>query len=224
MLLKGMDGAMAVQAAGRMRGLISRYLIAHVKAYGAASCRFKHHQLLHIPDWICAWKRLLSCFVLERKHIAIKRALELQKGLRVMCRAGLNQQMLHSVHLLECPGWVSHLIDAVPYPEMDASLGARNAQVSRSIRWQGANARCKDVVFLDYGLTYLVVVVACVSFETGHLEFGLVVNCGARISSHGTQSVWRIDPEPALYRLVDEPMIHVAFFRQLADDTIEVLH
>ena len=50
-LIKGMAGAMAEQAAARLRDLVKRYMAAFEEAYGESKFRFKHHQLLHPPDW-----------------------------------------------------------------------------------------------------------------------------------------------------------------------------
>ena len=55
-------------------------------------------------------------------------------------------------------------------------------------------------------------------------KYGLIVKGGERISSTGTASVWRVNRDCSLYRLVDEPVVQATFFRQLDADVIEVLH
>jgi hypothetical protein len=227
-LIKGMAGAMAEQAAARLRDLVKRYMAAFGEAYGESKFRFKHHQLLHLPDWVHAMKRLLICFVLERKHFLAKAALQWHKRLRSMSRGGLNGMLLSQLRLLESPGWASQLLDSVPYPEIAASLVAQHARISRSMRWNGAGVQCKNVVFLNYARTYLVRVVACVAYTpsegSSEEKYGLIVKGGERISSTGTASVWRVNRDCSLYRLVDEPVVQATFFRQLDADVIEVLH
>ena len=80
----GMAGALAEQAAIRLRDLVKSYMAAFEEAYGKNKFRFKHHQLLHLPDQIYARKRLLICFVLERKHYLAKVALQWHKRLRAI--------------------------------------------------------------------------------------------------------------------------------------------
>jgi len=227
-LIKGMAGAMAEQAAARLRDLVKRYMAAFEEAYGKSKFKFKHHQLLHLPDKIEAMKRLLICFVLERKHFLAKAALQWHKRLRSMSRGGLNGMLCSQLRLLESPGWVSQLFHSVPYPEIAASLAAQLAHISGSMRWKGACVKCKDVVFLNYARTYLVSVVSCVAYTpfgfSSEEKYGLIVKGCERISSTGTASVWRVDRDCSLYRLVDEPVVQAAFFRLLDADFIEVLH
>jgi hypothetical protein len=229
-LLVGMSGALAEEAAVRLRGLVSRYLIAFSKAYGSGKCRFKHHQLLHIPESIMRLQRMLACFVLERKHLLAKASMEPHKRLKTMSKGGLNGMLNAQVRLLECPGWLNRLEHPSPYPEFATSLGAHSASLSRGMHWNCASAHCNDVLFLNYERTYLVLVVACVSFVPASykssVHFGLIVRCGERICSkaNDTASVWRVGVDASLYRLVDEPFVHASFFRHVSVDTIEVLH
>ena len=56
-------------------------------------------------------------------------------------------------------------------------------------------------------------------------RYGLVIKSCGRVSSTATANVWRVDRDCSLYRLVDEPVLQAAFFKQLDDaDLIEVLH
>ena len=120
------------------------------------------------------------------------------------------------------------LLDSVLYPEIAASLAAQLARISRSMRWNGACVKCKDVVLPNYARTYLVGVVACVAYTpskgSSEAKYGLIVRGWDRISSSGTASVWRVDRDCSLYRLVDEPLVQATFFRQLDADLTEVLH
>jgi len=228
-LLLGMTGAQAKRRATRLRDLVRQYLVAFKKAWGPSKFRFKHHQLLHVADWIIRLGIMLSCFVLERKHISAKRAIQSQNKHDKMCRFGLNGMLLSQLALLENPGWLNCLEQPVPYPEIATSLGARSASISRSMRFNCARAACNDVLFLDYARSYLVMVVGCVSFVTSIIypveEFGLIVRIGKRLSANDHNgSVWQVDDEPSFYRLSDEPFVHAAFYKRVSADRIEVLH
>ena len=227
----GMAGALAEQAAIRLRDLVKSYMAAFEEAYGKNKFRFKHHQLLHLPDQIYARKRLLICFVLERKHYLAKVALQWHKRLRSMSRGGLNGMLMSQLRLLEKPGWESELNHPVPYKDIAASLGAQHVHMSRSMRWKGVSLKCKDLAFLNYARTYLVQVVACLAWKPYAHEglseerYGLVIKSCGCVTSTGTTSVWRVDRDCSLYCLGDEPVLQAAFFRQLDDaDLIEVLH
>jgi hypothetical protein len=227
LLIRGMVGARAKQSALRLRTLVSQYVEAFVRAYGVASVRFKHHQLLHVPESILRLAMMLSCFVLERKNFSAKVALQFHKRRVTLCRHGVNHMLKNQARMLQCPGWLSEQEVSTPYPELAASLGAHSARVSHSIRWNGVAARNKDVLFLDFERTYLVVVVAGVTFVPSINEgvrFALIVKCCTRISSSGTASVWRVATDASLYSLLDEPFVQAAFVRQASADTIEVLH
>ena len=225
----GMAGALAEQAAIRLRDLVKSYMAAFEEAYGKNKFRFKHHQLLHLPDQIYARKRLLICFVLERKHYLAKVALQWHKRLRSMSRGGINGMLMSQIRLLQKPGWENQLLHPRPYQDIVASLGAQHAHMSRSMRWKGVCVKCKDLAFLNYARTYLVLVVACLAWKPyGGLSeerYGLVIRSCGRITSTGTTSVWRVAEDCSLYCLGDEPVLQAAFFRQLDDaDLIEVLH
>ena len=225
----GMAGALAEQAAIRLRDLVKSYMAAFEEAYGKNKFRFKHHQLLHLPEQIYARKRLLICFVLERKHYLAKVALQWHKRLRSMSRGGINGMLLSQLRLLENPGWESQLLHPVPYQDIAASLDAQHAHISRSMRWKGVCVKSTDLAFLNYARTYLVRVVACVAWRPyGGLSeerYGLIIKSCGRVRSTGTASVWRVDRNCSLYCLVDEPVLQAAFVKQGDDaDLIEVLH
>ena len=225
----GMAGALAEQAAIRLRDLVKSYMAAFEEAYGKNKFRFKHHQLLHLPDQIYARKRLLICFVLERKHYLAKVALQWHKRLRSMSKGGVNGMLLSQLRLLVNPGWESQLLHPVPYQDIAASLGAQHSHMSRSMRWKGVSVKCKDLAFLNYARTCLVQVVACLAWKPyGGLSqerWGLVIKSCECVTSTGTTSVWRVDRDCSLYFLEDEPVLQAAFFRQLDEaDLIEVLH
>jgi hypothetical protein len=220
-LLKGKEGKLAEEAAQRLRALIKKYMVAFVAAYGSAAVRFKHHQLLHIPDQIWLLKRLVSCWVHERKHIQAKLALQHHKTGATMAACGMNRMLNNQMHFLENPGWLSALEFAKPYPEMALSLGAGRVEISTKMRWNGALIGCKDVVFLNFERTYMVVVVGCVGIDDA---FGLLVRCCTRSSCTGTASCWDVDPDVTLYRLVDEPVLKASAYKYDCSNKLEVLH
>ena len=72
LLTMGADDAMA-----HMGELLSKILEHHsifVDIYPWSSCKPKFHHCLHLVETFLRFKKVLSCFVLERKHRATKRA------------------------------------------------------------------------------------------------------------------------------------------------------
>ena len=71
----------------RLLGLIHRFLEAFTAIFGFEWLTPKCHWLLHLPDALRRFGRLLGCFVLERKHRMPKRyATELQNTSRTGIR------------------------------------------------------------------------------------------------------------------------------------------
>ena len=63
----------AVEHSVLLQELIGRYIGLFVKLYPKSAVP-KLHQLMHLIDNIAYLRKLLSCFVTERKHRATKRA------------------------------------------------------------------------------------------------------------------------------------------------------
>ena len=64
----------AVPHIGRIQQLIYVHGKMYTAIYGAAQCRPKFHHLYHVPENMLAINKLVSCFVLERKHRVTKDA------------------------------------------------------------------------------------------------------------------------------------------------------
>lgn len=72
LLSLGADKSMA--HINRIEQLIYHHGIFYKALYGESQCRPKFHHLYHIPDNMRTVTKLISCFVLERKHRATKDA------------------------------------------------------------------------------------------------------------------------------------------------------
>ena len=211
----------AEEAAHTLRDLSHRYLLAFVEAYGRDKIRFKHHQLLHLPQSMARLKRLLTCFVTERKHIMAKLAMQHVKDPSVASDHGMSRMLNGQILALEAPGWLSVLSGSPkPFPEMALSLGAQRMDVSRSMRWNGISLTSNEVIFLDRQHTYLVIVVCCSQIDD---SFGLLVRTCTRVSGTDTASCWHVDPDASVHRLTNECVFKVAFHRYVSSDTLEIL-
>ena len=201
-----------------LRTVVREYLVAFKAAYGIEHVRFKHHQLLH---WLEQFPQL-SCFCMERKHITAKQCMVNTTKFQHIAKGSLIRMMNHQVRKLEDPGWGSGLGQSTrEFPEMAASLGAANVLISSSMRWEGITLKHRDIVFLDPAQTFLIIIVACLGIDD---KFGLVIRSCQHISGTHSASIWQVAPELAILHLVDESVFHVAFWRYLSSDHIEVLH
>lgn len=68
------DRAHANSLAQHLETAIASYLELFKHAYTSSAVRFKHHQLIHVPDQLRQDSFILMCFAMERKHISAKRA------------------------------------------------------------------------------------------------------------------------------------------------------
>ena len=72
------DFKVGVSLANRMaryRSLVSAYMTSFEESYGYRAFRFKHHQLMHLFED----DQLVDCFVVERKHINAKMAMQVNR-------------------------------------------------------------------------------------------------------------------------------------------------
>ena len=143
------------------------------------------------------------------------------KRLRNLAGGGMSGMLNVQIRQLEDPGWQTSLNFPVPYPEIASSLGAKQVEISRSMRWNGVQLACRDVVFLNLERTYLVVVVGCLKFDD---RFGLIIKFCTRTSCTGTASCWDVDPSPTWYRLVNEIVLRVTAFKYISANMVEVIH
>jgi hypothetical protein len=210
----------------RLRPLIKEYLAAFVDAYGPDAVRYKHHQLLHLPDMILKNKRMLACFVNERNNKNAKAAME--PCLRANQKQGqweksvLARLLNAQLRLLESPSWLSELGDgATECPELAQAVSAAKVRFARSMRWNGAFLASGYAVFLNFTKTDLVVVAACCEVDEG---FALLVRCCAQRSRGRFHSTWKVDEHVSLYRLKKEPILRVSFKRYTSEEILEVLH
>ena len=62
----------AASRSGELGRLVERHHVAYIRAYGPDSLKPKWHHMLHVHEHGEALGRILSCFVTERKHRAVK--------------------------------------------------------------------------------------------------------------------------------------------------------
>jgi hypothetical protein len=224
-LIRGLSGIEVEAIVQRLQLLCQAYLVAFVKAYGREAVRYKHHQLLHMALQILRNTRQLACWVTERKNIKAKEALQHNKNIGDISGTGLSRMLNAQVRLLENPGWATDLGRAQSFPELAVELSAQRVHISAQMSWNGTQLVNKDIMFLGVDRTYMVVIVACLSIDEscGVTKFGLLVRTCKRLSGTEFQSVWHVDSQISIYRLVSERVFQVRFHRYLACDQVEVL-
>lgn len=206
----------------KLRGLVDRYLQKFIAVYGRDALKFKHHQLLHLPDMIFLLGMMVACWVLERKHIAAKASLANCKTLKQVVTTGITRMFNGQVRMLQEPGWLTILIPPEnEFPEIANHLSANRVHIAARMRWNGTTLANGDVTFLNVEQTYLVVVVGCLRFDQ---SYGLLVKGCKRLTSGDVASTWDVDAEVSVYRLVDEGVFQPAFWRYLTATRLEVLH
>ncbi len=222
LLLKGLSKPEVELIVRHLRVLVREYLDAFKIAHGEAKVRFKHHQLLHLVEHILKHLRMLNCWVLERKHIAMKQCMVHNRTVLNISKTGLSRMLNAQLRMLEDPGWHSALdVPSQAFPELAASLSAKDVRISRAMRWRGISLSNSALVFLDTAKTYLIYIVACLSIDN---EWGLMVRLGQRVSGTKVASIWQVAAEVKLYNLVDERVFPAAFHRWLSTDRVELLH
>ncbi len=165
---------------------------------------------------------MLNCWVLERKHIAMKQCMEHNRKVLSIERTALSRMLNAQLRMLEDPGWRSALDDpSQAFPELAASLSAKDVRISRAMRWRGISLSNSALVFLDTAKTYLIYIAACLSIDN---EWGLLVRLGQRVSGTKVASIWQVAAEVKLYNLVDEHVFSAPFHRWLSTDRVELLH
>ena len=86
----------ASQDCEELQRLQERHLSSFKQAYGISEVKPKNHFSLHLPEQICRNRYVLDCFVLERKHRAVKKMLT-----NVCNLAAFESSSLASVHAHE---------------------------------------------------------------------------------------------------------------------------
>ena len=211
-------------AAASLPTLVSQYLDAFVAAYTYMLLKFKHHQLMHLYGQIVLDELMLSCWVLERKHISTKQSVTHVKGKNVqIVRTALSRCLNHTVRKLEHPGWISSLVQpARDFPELAAHLHATKVEIARGMRWRGCSLKHGDVMFLDVDRSFLVAVVGCLSIDG---TWALLLRQGKLQRKTKYFSQWEVD-EAVVYHLLRpcDVVLPAAFHRYLGPQCLEVLH
>ena len=192
-------------------------MAAFVEAYGEEHVRFKHHQALHLEKH----KRMLSCWVLERKHIGTKECLQHNRCVMHIESTGLSRMINRQLRMLDNPGWTNALLGTVKdFPEMASGLSAQKVGIARSMQWGGHDLTTNAVVFLDSAKSQLFVVVACLQIDDA---FGILVRECDRVTGTKNSSTWVVDAEFTLCKLTGQRVFAVSHFRYVSVNRIEVL-
>ena len=209
-----------------LKELIEVHLEYFTKLYGRDSVKFKHHQLLHLPMMILFFKCLLSCFVLERKHIHAKMSCEHLKKYKHLEKSSLSRLLSMQVSALQCPEkapWSSRLL-SIPkqWPELAADFGCASVEVSSSMNWNGLHLQSKDVMCLGSGMSYVAVIVACLQCDKSYALLVRVCRCA---KMDDWKSKWNVEPSLSACRLRGDEAIFKPMFKRYVDaDIIEILH
>jgi hypothetical protein len=221
-LLKYVSREEVEAASRRLEQLVREYLEAFVSAHGRDTCRFKHHQLLHLPYQLLRDGFLLNTWVLERKHIVSKQSMSHNRSLSHIENTALSRCFNHQLRKLEDPGWASKLVGRQRlFPELAESLSAQRVLIARGLRWRGTEMNNSELLFLDSEKSNLFVVIAGLHIDE---SFGMLVRCCDKLTRTTYSSTWRVQPEVKVYCLVREHVFKTAFHRFLSSDQVEVLH
>ena len=90
----------AHELADRLEVAVPAYLAAFLKAFGLNAFRFKHHQMMHLAEQVRKDLLLLSCWVLERKHISAKQCFAHYKHATLMPGGALARMVNHQVFIV----------------------------------------------------------------------------------------------------------------------------
>jgi hypothetical protein len=213
--------------AASLRSLVAKHLQAFTALYGRDALKFKHHQLLHLPEMLLMHGVMVACWVLERKHILAKQSIQNCKNLLGVEKTGLSRMLNSQLQSLQAPGWATVLIPPMnDFPEMAPGMSAHSVQISSRMQLRGLELSNRDVIFMDAGRTYVSVIVGCLRFDAtdGDISYGLLVkvcNCSTRGQFAST---WEVEPAVSVYRLRDEYIFKPAFWRYMNSDRLELLH
>ena len=121
---------------------ISKYVQKHLQAYGEQVWVPKFHYLQHLPEMLNRHKRLIGCFVHERKHRIAKRFLEnmgtIGQGFEVSILKDVLHCNLHDLQhkdigLLEA-GLVDPILSAGPLQQMLRMAMESNEDVYHALK------------------------------------------------------------------------------------------
>ena len=215
-----------------MRKHVSAYMEAFRNSYGDFAFRFKHHELVHLPDEF--WRDLetlnwlVDCFVLERKHIEAKNAMQNTKSLKAIANAALSRMLCSQLRKLEKPGWHNCLLGKTqPFPEMAAQFGAASVTIARGMRWNGMPLSNGKAMFFNSSWSSMLLVVACVTIDDEWAVLGregLKQHTSDRTGQYFSR--WKFEQKVlACRRLKDGDRVFMAAFqRRVSPDCMEVLH
>ena len=153
-------------APDRMQADIKTYLESFKAIYGPENMQPKFHQLLHMPSFLHKHGVLPNCFVLERKHRAVKRfANQIQNTSRdystsvlreVTCRHIAKLQLPTARHFESDPCLIEPKTPSARVRDMlQAEFGNGNVMVSRTARfnkWEKVSQG--DLVMYQLGTSY----------------------------------------------------------------------
>ena len=136
---------------------ISKYVQKHLQAYGEQVWVPKFHYLQHLPEMLNRHKRLIGCFVHERKHRIAKRFLENMRTIGQGFEVSILKDVLHcnlhdlqhkDIGLLEA-GLVDPILSAGPLQQMLRMAMESNEDVYHALKAHyafGALATVGDIL------------------------------------------------------------------------------
>ena len=138
--------------------VIMKHLRAYAAAYGALGFRFKHHMAMHLAGQLRRFGFLLSCFVQERRHKAIKRYVNDRKN-TLSFESGLMEEVTiqHLYDLRKDPGHAEMEEPRTPTADQARDLQAlwprapaADILCARVAMTAGANYAAGDVALFSY--------------------------------------------------------------------------
>jgi len=143
-----LDALVARKRAGRnvdVSGRMVAFLRAHMEAYGKSLLRPKHHYAMH--NALETRGGSLDCFVHERKHQVAKRAADPVRNTTSFEASVLGRVLLEQARQLDAMRHKRALQGPTsPCREVAAALGAQEAVVAKSARFDGRLVSVDDCV------------------------------------------------------------------------------
>lgn len=177
----------------RLQQAQQKHLTLFVACYGLQECKPKHHYALHIPGQVRRQGMLLDCFVLERKHISVKR-----HATAVETSIGFERSVLARVfaeQIAEMPlSFLNRLIGkTVESSDLASACGSVKAFLADSMSCSCAIFHKDDVLFND---NVAMVILACLQADA---KFLLLVRPYSFARFHGAGRLWKAAAEVAVF-------------------------
>ena len=214
-----------VKDAEPLPSLVSRYLEMFMLSHGLQAMRWKHHALMHLCRQILLDGRALSCWVTERKNIDAKMSMAHNKCKGNIERTALSRMLNSQVRKLQKAGWISQLSEPIQQcPDLAATFGTTNVEISCGMKWRGMSITCGDVLFVNADRSVLVVVVGCLAINN-QSSWGILVNGCRAVTRTSFESAWAVATKVSYHMFANgDRLLTPAFHRFPTPQRLEVLH